>query len=116
MVKNMMVDASINGKIYTNYSLRATGPTALFDADVPEAIIQKHSGHRSTKALRMYERVTPDEDLTVSKILHSTSKVLYEPISKPTTRASLPVDENDDFDPDALFSAEDLEIVDSIQY
>ena len=65
---------------------------------------------------RMYERVTPDQDLAVSKILHSTSKVLFKPISKRTTSASLPVDENDNFDPDASFSAEDLEIVDSVQY
>ena len=116
MVKNMMADASINGKKYTNHSLRATGATALFDAGVPEAIIQKRSGHCSTKTLKMYKRVIPDQDLAVSKILHSTSKVFYEPISKPTASASLPVDENDDFDPDASFSAEDLEIVDSIHY
>ena len=49
MVKNMMADASINGKKYTNHSLRATGAAALFDAGVPEAIIlatvqQKHWG------------------------------------------------------------------------
>ena len=46
-----MADASINGKKYTNHSLRATGATTLFDAGVLEAIIQKRSGHRSTKAL-----------------------------------------------------------------
>ena len=55
MVKNMMADASIK---YTNHSLRATGATTLVDSGVPEAIIQKCTGHHSTKALRMYERVT----------------------------------------------------------
>ena len=60
VVENMMADASINGKKYTNHSLCATGATSLFDAGIPEAIIQKRSGHHSTKALRMYERVTPD--------------------------------------------------------
>ena len=107
MVKNMMQDASIDGKRFTNHSLRATGTTSLFDAGVPEALIQKRSGHRSTKALRMYERVTPDQDLAVSRILHSTSKILYEPITH-----TQPVVE--DFDPDASFSAQDLAICDSI--
>lgn len=55
----------------------------------------------------MHEQVMPDQDLTVSKILHSTLEVLYNPISNHTTRASLP-------DLDEYFSAEDLELVDSI--
>ena len=101
--------ASIEGKNFTNHSLRAPGTTTLLDAGVPEALIQKWSGHRSTKALRMYERVTPDQDLAISHILHSSSKVLNEPASKPTTHTS-----QANFDPDASFSAEDLKIVNSI--
>ena len=50
----MFQEASIVGK-FSNHSLHATGATTLFDANVPEAIIQKRSGHSSTKALRMYE-------------------------------------------------------------
>ena len=99
-------------KKYTNHSLRATGATTPCDAGVPEAIIQKRSGHRSTKALRMYERVTPAQDLAVSKILHSTSKVLYNPSGNPTASSSC-TNENE-VDPDASFSAEDLNIFDSI--
>lgn len=105
----MMKDASIQGKKFTNHSLRATGTTTLFDAGVPEALIQKRSGHRSTKALRMYERVTPDQDLAISQILHSLSKLAYAPVSKPNTSTLQP-----DFDPDASFSAKDLEIIDSV--
>ena len=60
MVKNMMKDASIEGKNFTNHILRAPSTTTLFDAGVPEALIQKLSGHHSIKTLRMYERVTPD--------------------------------------------------------
>ena len=48
MVKQMFQEASIVGK-FSNHSLRATGATTLFDANVPEAIIQKRSGHSSTK-------------------------------------------------------------------
>ena len=49
MVKNMMQDASIDRKRFANHSLRATGTTLLFDAGVQEALIQKCSGHHSTK-------------------------------------------------------------------
>ena len=68
MVKQMFQEASIAGK-FSNHSLRATGATTLFDANVPEAIIQNRSGHSSTKALRMYEQMTPQQDLAISKIL-----------------------------------------------
>ena len=41
--------------LYTNHSLRATSITRMFKADVPEKIIAEKSGHKSLKALRMYE-------------------------------------------------------------
>ena len=104
-----MQEASIDGKKYTNHSLHATGTTTLFDAGVPEAIIQKRSGHCSTKALRTYERVTQDRDLAVSRILHSTSKVLHEPVSKSITLIPESIDSND-FDPDTSISCKDLKI------
>ena len=85
MVKNMMADPSIK---YTNHSLRATGATTLVDSGVQEAIIQKCGGHHSTKTQRMYERVTPDQDLAVSKNLHSTSKVLFNTSGNPTASSS----------------------------
>ena len=73
----MFQEASIVGK-FSNHSLRATGATTLFDANVPEAIIQKRSGHSSTRALRMYERMTPQQDLAVSKILQSEQKLSFK--------------------------------------
>ena len=57
----------------------------------------------------MHERVTPDQDLAISQILHSSSKVLYEPGSKPTIHTF-----QANFDPDNSFSAEELKFVDSI--
>ena len=44
--------AGIQGK--TNHSLRATGATRLFAANVPDKLIQECTGHRSTTTLRMY--------------------------------------------------------------
>ena len=68
MLKMMCQEAGVEGN-FTNHSLRATGTTTLFDAGVPESIIQKRTGHRSLDALRTYERVTPSQELAVAKVL-----------------------------------------------
>jgi hypothetical protein len=41
---------------------------------VPEAVIQKRTGHKSTDALRLYERVSEDQQVAVANILASGSK------------------------------------------
>ena len=61
----------------TNHSLRAAGVSQLFEAGVDEKIIQSRSGHRSTDALRMYERITPAQQQAVSNILMSGEKKEY---------------------------------------
>ena len=70
MVQRMFVAANIEGK-YTNHSLRTTGASQLFAAKVPEAIIQKRTGHRSLDSLRLYETRSIDlqQTLLVSTIL-----------------------------------------------
>ncbi len=45
------------------------GTSALFDAGVPEKIIQGRTGHCSLEALRVYERFTDEQESKVSKIL-----------------------------------------------
>ena len=40
----------------TNHSLRATGASAMFNAEVPEKMIKSVTGHKSSKALAIYER------------------------------------------------------------
>ena len=49
--------------------IRVAGTSAMFDAGVPERIIQGRTGHRSLEALRMYERVTNQQEIQVSKVL-----------------------------------------------
>jgi len=49
----MCTMVQITGK--KNHSFRATGTTALFSGNCPEKVIQEHTGHRSLKALHMYE-------------------------------------------------------------
>ena len=66
MVKDMFAEVGIAGK--TNHSLRATGATQLYTANIPEKMIQQHTGHRSLKGLRINEQTTEEQELAVSKI------------------------------------------------
>ena len=46
---------------YTNHSLKATAATRMFASGVPEKVIAEFTGHRSSKALQVYERTTDEE-------------------------------------------------------
>ena len=67
MVKEMFNEIGVAGK--TNHSLRATGASTLFEAKIPEKVIQERTGHRSLKALRLYERTTDKQQQEISVIL-----------------------------------------------
>ena len=69
MVKDMCSDAGIEER-KTNHSLRATGATSMFSANVPEKIIQSRTGHRSVEALRLYKRPTVDQQRSVTQLLN----------------------------------------------
>lgn len=71
MVKTMCSEAEIEG----NKSLRVAGVSCLFNAGVPEKIIQQRSGHRSVDGLRVYERVT---NSAVSKILTNSDTLNFD--------------------------------------
>ncbi len=75
VVKDMFAEVGVEGK--TNHSLRATGATTLFDAGVPEKIIQKTTGHRSTEALRRYERVSEQQEKAVANILTTNETMQF---------------------------------------
>ena len=68
MVQDMCSDAGIEGK-KTNHSLRVSGASTLFEAGVPERVIQQRTGHRS---------LLSEEDLENCK---------KKPVSKNTQRA-----------------------------
>ena len=70
-MKDMSGEAGISMK--TNHSLRATGASSLFQANVPERIIQKTTGHKSIEALRTYERVSDDQYRAISNVLMTNS-------------------------------------------
>ena len=64
----------------TNHSLRATGASQLFQASVPEKIIQERTGHRSLEALRQYERTTTEQHEAVSEVLSSEKPVTFQSV------------------------------------
>ena len=67
MVKELFNEIGVAGK--ANHSLRATGVSTLFEANVPEKLIQERTGHRSLKALRFYEWTTDKQQQEISVIL-----------------------------------------------
>ena len=93
MMKNMCKNAGISGG-YTNHSLRAYGATTLFQAQVPETLIQQRTGHGSLDALRQYKRTSAAQLLDVSNIISGTSdpssSVSLAPKKVNATRAVLP--------------------------
>ena len=79
MVAEMFSEAGITGR-KTNHSLCVLGATTLFDTGVPERIIQQRTGHKSIEGLRIYERVTEDQEKIVSKILTGDAKKFVESV------------------------------------
>lgn len=86
---------------FTNHSLRDTCATQLYDAGVPEAVVQKQTGHKSIKALRLYERVTLNQQKLVSSI-----------ISPAADENSLYLPQLDDLD--SAFSPSEIQLFDSV--
>lgn len=68
MVKKICKEAGIDCD-KTNHSLRVTGATAMFQANVPERVIQKTTGHKSLQSLRCYERISTEQHEEVSRVL-----------------------------------------------
>ena len=63
-LKNMMPRVSELAGLrnrYTNHSLRATAATRMFASGVPEKVIAEFTGHKSSKALHVYERTTTEQ-------------------------------------------------------
>lgn len=56
------------------YTIRATGASMMFQAGVPEKIVQERTGHRSLEALRMYERTTTTQHMEVSRVLYISTE------------------------------------------
>lgn len=93
LLKKMCKDAKVEGN-FTNHSLRATGATLLFDAGVPELVVQKRTGHKSLDALRAYERITPRQEMQVAQILSDPPVASYTPPQEYTEDFSVTPEED----------------------
>ena len=74
-LKGILPDLSAKSDIgvhYTNHSLRATAITRMFNSGIPEKVIAENSGHRSTKALRCYERTSQKQQQTVTSVVNNS--------------------------------------------
>jgi len=70
----------------SNHSLRASGTTAMFAAQVPEKMIKEETGHKSSKALAIYECPTYAQRQALPKVLacvpESSSRTFSTDIAK----------------------------------
>ena len=57
-VPHLKREAGIEGCFTTNHTLRATATTRLYDAQLDEASIMQHTGHRSVMGVCAYKRET----------------------------------------------------------
>ena len=64
----MCEEAGITGH-KTNHSLRAYVATELFNAGIPEKVIQDRTGHRSLDGLRKYETISEQQKEAACKVL-----------------------------------------------
>ena len=91
MVKEMCSEGGVSGR-KNNNSLRATGALDLYQADVPEKLIQERTGHLSVSGLRHYERTTVGQQQAVSRILSSTDGTTNQKqLSLQTSSRPIPV-------------------------
>ena len=82
IVKVTCTEAGLSEK-KTNHSLRATAATALFEANVPEKLIQERTGHRSVHTLWQYQQSTVLQHQATSKILTTNKRLVYQEAAKP---------------------------------
>ena len=88
MVKRMCEQAGLKPK--TNHSLRATGATTLFNAGVPEKLVQEVTGHRSIECLRRYEKTSEQHKRAVSRSLTSRQNFEAQSLNIKQTVVSSP--------------------------
>ena len=86
MLKNILSELSEKAGLethYTNHSLRATAITRMFNSGIPEKVIAENSGHRSTKALRCYERTSQEQQQTATRVINCPSNTnATEPVKE----------------------------------
>ena len=73
LLKRMCGRAGIDSTNKTNHSLRATAISRMFQSGVPQKVVMNRSGHLSKEGLVPYERITPQQQKAVCKVLSDAS-------------------------------------------
>ena len=50
----------------------------MFNSGIPEKVIAENSGHRSTKALRCYERTSQEQQQTATRVINCPSNTMNQ--------------------------------------
>ena len=85
VVKNIMTNAGYKGH-FTNHSLRRSCATRLYDAGIPEQVIQETTGHRSSDGVKAYK-------CTSTSLKRKASEILQGNLHKIETSTSMEVEE-----------------------
>ena len=67
MMKVMTAEGGL--PVRTNHALRVTSATRLFQAGVPEHVIQGRTGHKTLQALRQYQEPSELQQMAACKVL-----------------------------------------------
>ena len=91
MAKEVYAEAGVGGQ-RSNHSLRATGATELYQAGVPENVIQERTGHLSLTGLCEYKHTSGEQQAVVSRILASKAPTVYhQQLSMTQSHSFMPV-------------------------
>ena len=81
--KNILSELSEKAGLETHYTIRTTAITRMFNSGIPEKVIAETSRHRSTKALRCYERTTQEQQQTATTVINCPSNAsAIEPVKE----------------------------------
>lgn len=90
-MKEVCLEGGVGGR-KSNHSLRATGASNMYQAGVPEKLIQERTGHLSTDGVRHYKRTTLGQQRAVSQVLSCSSGSTYQKqLSLQTSSRAVPV-------------------------
>ena len=92
MLKEIMLSGGLDDEKKTNHSLRATAISRMYDQKVQEKIIMEQSGHLSRDGVRVYERITNQQQKEVSDILSDVtfSSTVNASVDKPIPEICVP--------------------------
>ena len=76
---DIAAESGLSVRCTHNHSLRATAVTRMYNTGVPEKLIAEKSGHKSLKALRVYERTSEFQEKSAGQCIQSGTS--FDPVA-----------------------------------